>query len=413
MLDALAHGHRTFSQLLIALPGVYPSVVRAALSRLARTHTLPASLAHSWELPISSAHDPGTHSVVLPPPHPLDYDWRFSDAGVDVLLDACCSLAGRGDRIALLGTPSVLQAAGERQLPYRFALLEANPTSLAAFLPATPHVRVVPCDLTRDPLPALLAKVVVTDPPWYEEHIRSFLWAARRLCAPGGAILISLPPPGTRPAMAAEWERTLRWTMQLGLTLVRLAPGAITYQTPLFEHNALRAEGFSVVPPHWRRGDLAIFQCVQPCAAPRPPLPASKGLWDSITLGGTQIRLRQQHSMTFTDPSLRTLVDGDVLPSVSRRDPRRKRAAVWTTGNRIFACRGTHVLKCLAQAIRDEQTPRDGVSAMLGRPLHSHEARLVDKATQQVYRLVAHELRDMQDVQRSVRDEQPLSRHRC
>jgi hypothetical protein len=29
-------------------------------------------------------------------------------------------------------------------------------------------------------------------------------------------------------------------------------------------------------------------------------------------------------------------IDGDVLPSVSRRDPRRRLAHVWTSGNRVF-----------------------------------------------------------------------------
>src|SRR5712691_8552322 len=33
---------------------------------------------------------------------------------------------------------------------------------------------------------------------------------------------------------------------------------------------------------------------------------------------------------------LRSIVPGDVLSSISRRDPRRRKAAVWTSGNRLF-----------------------------------------------------------------------------
>jgi hypothetical protein len=31
-----------------------------------------------------------------------------------------------------------------------------------------------------------------------------------------------------------------------------------------------------------------------------------------------------------------SLIEGDILPTVSRRDPRRRLAQVWTSGNRIF-----------------------------------------------------------------------------
>jgi hypothetical protein len=31
-----------------------------------------------------------------------------------------------------------------------------------------------------------------------------------------------------------------------------------------------------------------------------------------------------------------SLIDGDILPTVSRRDPRRRAAQAWTSGNRIF-----------------------------------------------------------------------------
>ena len=38
-----------------------------------------------------------------------------------------------------------------------------------------------------------------------------------------------------------------------------------------------------------------------------------------------------------SDSLLQSVVNGDVLPTVRRADPRRQKVQVWTSGNRIFA----------------------------------------------------------------------------
>jgi hypothetical protein len=46
--------------------------------------------------------------------------------------------------------------------------------------------------------------------------------------------------------------------------------------------------------------------------------------------------IRGMGEARYDEASLISLVDGDILPTMSRRDRRRRAANVWTSGNRIF-----------------------------------------------------------------------------
>ena len=395
--DAVAHGHASLDRIIRALPGVYPSVVRDALRRVASQPPTAVDLKVLQETLWPQLAPPAPHVIALPVPHPLDYDWRFSEATVADLLNMSGSLAAPGAAIALLGTPSIMRAVIEVPRSYQFTLLEANAVMTTFLTQVAPAARIVRCDVGRDPLPDIAASVVIADPPWYEEHIRSFLWAACQLCHVGGSILMSVPPIGTRPGIAQEWERTQIWAEQLGLALVRLEPNALEYLTPQFERNALRADGLDTIRSTWRRGNLAIFIRQEKRDIPRPSLPSRDGLWDEVQAAGVRIRLRRRTCAGFADPSLVPIVPGQVLPSVSRRDPRRRHADVWTSGNRVFLCRGTPLLATIIHTVASGQSPVDGILAQIGRPLTALEQSLVTHATWQVKRLLACEQRDSQD----------------
>jgi hypothetical protein len=326
--DAMARGSTSFDQIIHALPGVYPATVRDALQRLASrsTPTVDLGVVQETLWPQRLSHP--SHAIRLPIPHPLDYDWRFSDATVAYLLDIARSLAEPGATVALLGTPSIMRAVIEEPHPYQFTLLEANAAMTACLAQAAPAAQIIQCDIGRNQLPDITAAVVIADPPWYEEHIRSFLWAACQLCRISGSILMSVPPIGARPGIAEEWERTIAWAERLGLALVRLEPKVLAYDMPPFERNALQADGLNMISSTWRRGNLALFTRQAKRFVPRPPLPASDGRWDEVQVADVRMRLRHRTLNGFADPSLIRLVPGHVLSSVSRRDPRRQQADV-------------------------------------------------------------------------------------
>jgi hypothetical protein len=250
-------------------------------------------------------------------------------------------------------------------------------------------------DLLREEMPELDASLVIADPPWYEEHMRAFLWAARKVIRRGGKIVMSFPPPGTRPGIEADLLAIFGWMHDLGCELEGIERGLLPYLSPPFERNALAADGLKGLPLTWRRGDLVTLRCADACTAARPAFPESRTHWMETTYAEVRLRIRQTGWTGFADPCLRPLVDGDVLPSVSRRDERRSSVDVWTSGNRVYRCRAPHILAVIATALADREPAIDRVRANLGRALTVDESRLVRLAAGQVEAVLALEQREI------------------
>lgn len=395
---AVTRGVTTFNSLVMSLPGVYPSVVLASLKRLAasgkfdgQNFEIMSGLSglgeiESWQPPRPRRRIP------LPVPHPLDYDWRFAESGVRYLLDACLTLTQPGETIALLGSPSVLRTAIEDSYPRRVVLLDSNAAAVDCFADTVPPGLAVRCDVTRDPLPQIEASAVIIDPPWYEEHMAAFMWAAAGLCRTGGHVLASIPPVGTRPGIDRDREALFDWARRLGLSLIRQEPAMLPYSSPPFEINALKAEGIRAILVEWRRGDLTVFRKDGREVPPQPAFPSTiEEVWAEGSLRGVRIRVKPHDSTKFKNPKLETIIDGDILPSASRRDERRSLADVWTSGNRVFACRGPHILRHVLCALVSGLSPEEAVARYLKRTLSDRERRLVCEAASQVIKLVERE----------------------
>lgn len=241
----------------------------------------------------------------------------------------------------------------------------------------------------------MTAQVVVIDPPWYPVHVRTFLWAASQICTVGGHVFLSAPPAGTRPGIKEEWEETLELAEGMGLRLKRSQPSALPYVSPPFERNALRAAGVSSYPAEWRRGDLAVFlrfgqasHHSLPLLYHSPPAPLSPcPEWAEESVEGVRIRMRSQEHFRG-DPRLVSLVTGDVLPSVSRRDERRPLAEVWTSGNRIFRCADTAILREVCRAVARNKAVAACVAGALRRTLTPEEVRQAEDAGEQLRQLI-------------------------
>ncbi len=393
VLEAIKSGVIGFGPLICALPGVYPSVVRNAIRRLARsrgilTEPLERTLTDlTIDGPLRQGH---STQLALPVPHPLDFDWRFAAAANERLLDEWANLARPSGCLVLLGAPSVALEALRRIPRIDVTALDKNSAVSKALRQTCPSARAILSDVMRDKLPALSeVAVVVADPPWYPEHLHSFLWAGSEICRVRGHLLVSLPPMGTRPGIAEERAKLLDFATELGLRLVRLDDAALPYLSPPFERNALRADGIAGVPVNWRRGDLAVFAKIRITHKARPLAPPFEARWHEAQVRGVRVRLRPQRDAAFGDPRLISLVAGDILPTVSRRDRRRRHADVWTAGNRIFKCRTTGILTTVMEALGARQPPVERVADALGRNLDADEANLVELAAEQVSNLIS------------------------
>jgi hypothetical protein len=229
---------------------------------------------------------------------------------------------------------------------------------------------------------------VVADPPWYESEVLGFLWAARQICEQDGVVLMSVPPEGTRPGVDAEWRNIVSWAKTLGLQVEDYRLGLLSYASPLFEQNAMIAGGVPPLNGAWRRGDLAAFRCAGACRGERPKV-RSRDVWEEHVIGDVRIRARRNGGLVgWSDPTLRRIAPSDVLPSVSRRDPRRDLVDVWTSGNRVFRCGGTAVLRRILDAIAGAEVAVAKVEYSVGRNLTAVEADKVEQVEEELRRMI-------------------------
>jgi hypothetical protein len=329
------------------------------------------------KLPVVRCPRSSEHPLVVP--HPLDFDWRFTRDTIDLIWQTVRELANLQTDVALLGTPSLAATVERWKELGSVTLHERNSTHYRSL---SDGITFACCDVLRDPITPAASGVVVADPPWYEAETIGFLWSASTLCRTGAHVLLSLPPVVTRLGVQEERERITAAAVGFGLEFLRLSEGVLRYSTPFFETNAMHAGG-ALVANDWRLGDLAVFRRTRGECGPRPIMDAEPA-WMERSVGQTRFKLQEATLTGFASPVLRSLVRGDVLSSVSRRDLRRNDATVWTSGNRIFGCDGTAVLATILDGIKAGEPPEITVGMQQRRALTRDERILVAVATQQV-----------------------------
>lgn len=397
--EAIARGVRSYTALLSELGDVYPSVMLAALRRLAAAGDLDSVAVERIHAnsrhpcPIGPVSTPSSH---LPVPHPLDFDWRFTEQALERLRNE--SRVVDAARLICLGAPSLYWHLKERTTR-TVHLLDANVASFNRYGGPAESNKRIQLDVLQSELPSIRAGAIVADPPWYSEHLRGFLWVARELCDEGGRVWISVPGVGTRPGIEQEIASLVTWANELGMRVAERSRGALPYRTPPFERNALRAEGIECVPTQWRRGDLLVFTVVADNACARP-IACSLELaeWEEVRLDQVRVRFRirgrTRAPHDLVDPRLRSIVPGDVLPSVSRRDPRRPLAQVWTSGNRVFGCDSPAIAYKVAESIIFGATVIKSIEHHLGRRLRAVEKACIEETDAQL-----RELREMEKLE--------------
>lgn len=296
----------------------------------------PTTLYELWKAEVERrglvSHLPVRHSQPnkrIPFCHPHDYDWRFTPDTAIQLVHRVASHLERPGCVAHIGTPSTFRAAVRLYPQHRHVLLDRNAAMTAAL---ADHVHeVITLDLGLHEIPTLNADAALLDPPWYVRDSLIFLSAASRGCRHSALIWLCQPTLATRPGIAEERAELLGELPQLGLELVDTFDYEVRYQMPHFEAMSLRlAAAELVVPPDWRRGDLYVLRKVGPASNIRAV--ACSEQWAEVHFGPVRIKLRA----TGGAEELTNLVPGDVLSTVSRRDPVRARIGFWTSGNRVY-----------------------------------------------------------------------------
>ena len=362
-----------FGALVRRLPGVYPADVALGLERLGLTIPMPPS-------------EPLT-APAGPIPHPADSDWRFDAETCETIPRIVDELHGRNARVTLIGCPSLFVPL-QTGAPRRTLLVEANPAWQQWFRAQSSSA---PHDLI-DLRPVADSDVVVADPPWYLPEYCYFLSIAGCVARPGACLLLAWPSKGTRPGLETEWSELLLVAEKMGWRYLSTRSRLLGYQTPWFEAQALIATGLPVLA-NWRRGDLAIFTRTNNASVEIAP-PSRH--WQEARHGRLELRaLVDRPFGPQVDPRLRSIVEGDVLPSVSRRHPARRHTHVWTAGNRVFSCARPDLLLELVATLADGLASAvSRIEDKLGRHLSSDERHWCGLAADQLVVLETTEARD-------------------
>ena len=208
---------RDFAALTEALPGIYPQDVLRALQ--AFCHREP-DLAAASQLLVASARDKAVVPISpsgllgLPPPHPLDFEWRFAPEALATFTDEIVALTPTGLRVALMGTPTLAVVPTPALEPYIVHYYGVDADSLVS-AGTLGHLHMVKsADLLQE-IPTLEPySTIVMDPPWYEDYMCRFYFAARALLV-GGQSLTAITGCGTR---ARHWPAN-REILELGRAL--------------------------------------------------------------------------------------------------------------------------------------------------------------------------------------------------
>jgi hypothetical protein len=394
--DSLATDHVSLGSLVRGLPAVDPTTVATVLRELAAGQGPGSETAR--KLIKASAMAPATTAptVERPLPHPLDFYWAFNPESTQALLDELATATQPGDLIAYLGAPNLFARAMERLADRDHVLLDRSVPRTDAL--SSRGGRTVRLDLLQDAIPYLGADAAVLDPPWYPGHMRGFLWAAARVSGDGATIMATLPPAGTRPRAKAEVAEVLRWAADHGLRMVRQQTGAVRYLSPPFELASHRAAGLGGIPIDWRSGDLVSFRREEASAKDRPTAPEEHGVWLPFIIEEIPIWVRERTAgaVRIDAPLLESMLAGDVLRSVSSRDPIRERIDVWTSLNRVWASPCPLVVQSVCRALAEKGNPVNAVEADLGRSASPPERKCVRRAVDDLTNVVARERREHQ-----------------
>lgn len=253
-----------------------------------------------------------------PDPHPLDYDWRFSDEAVDRIRE----LIPRDATTLAVGTPSIA----------RYLEREGRQVTLVDRQPFQGVRNQLPIDVyTASPLRQSFDFAVI-DPPWYPKALRYWLaWTAKAVRR-NGTILAVVWPTSTRPSAPEEYVELQQWISSWGALLMPNI--ALKYKIPLFEQVA-------GVHANQHKGSRSpgIGNLFEIHVDTRPELPLylrKPGYWSRFVLNDYQLALRFSGASRAERPLEKHPLANDwTWPFVSRRALGRTQIGLWSSENEV------------------------------------------------------------------------------
>lgn len=313
----------SFEHLCRRSRGAFPSVVREVMEEIVMETGI--------ERPPNETADCTTIDLDLHE-HPLDYAWSWSSSAVDCLV----SHVRQGEEpVCCLGTPTLYQRLrGTGVDAYLIDRNEEIRRELSEFDGERTLIR----DINEHPIIGdKKFGTVVMDPPWYLDHMHSWLKTALCNSSTGTVLLTTVFPELVRPSATRERKRLVSDLSEVGS--VRYTNDVLLYETPLFERETLVALGLPAMSC-WRPGEALRVDVMNPELPLDPPTPPEED-WRRVRVNEQIVAIRKNDGSGDEIAVSSPYPDGSyVLRSVSRRDVVRSRINFWTSANRVAILSG-------------------------------------------------------------------------
>jgi hypothetical protein len=316
----------SFTSLTALCDGAFPATVAEALRQL--SPKIPSAYERLAEAE-QSYHLRPFSDRRLPLPHPLDFEWRFSNASIDLLLRKLNSIAGARGKLLFVCAPAVALRAFDAKNPRRLIYASRMDDPVTASLMEVCGDRMEFVEV-RDDLSRVDAAAALVDPPWYDDIALPLVTQALRGLEEGGGLLIGVPDRFSGCSSARMLSSMAADARPFGLEGAYLLAGKLRYETPYFELNTLRSLGLHSVHPQWRTGQL-VFGRRTRNPVPTHSFPRDNN-WGEVRAGGWRARLRRRsgyHSLGCHPILL------NIRHSVSRFGTHSGSEECWTVGNRV------------------------------------------------------------------------------
>lgn len=253
-----------------------------------------------------------------PEPHPLDYDWRFTDESTVSI----CNLLPKYGIVLAVGAPSIARYLQSKQIPV--ILVDRQP-----FQGVKNHWRIEP---GSTPSSKEHFDIAVVDPPWYPAIFQRWVAWIANLTGVNGRIIASIWPEGTRPGDEHEFQDLIFWLSDWAD--VSVLDIEVHYERPLFEliaSQAAQAGPLSTSPGIGRLLSISVK-----AIPPLPPSEQNRFQWKRFVLNNYQLAVRMDNSS-----SAKSSIDRHpnachwIWPYVSNRAPRRTDIGAWSSHNEV------------------------------------------------------------------------------
>ena len=290
-----------------------------------------------------------------PEPHPLDFDWRFSQATID---EIACRIP-ENEPLLAVGAPSIARHFIRSSRMVR--LVDRQPFQGVANQKLT--------DIDENASLIEGFRTAFVDPPWYPEHVKTWVSWTARCVGIDGEIFASIWPENTRPAGEEEFRTIMAWLATWSDTSI--ADIVPRYNLPGFEERANRSSYTPELSFSPRKGRLLR---VKPHGVPSVvPLNRGNEEWLRFVINDYQLALRLRLGDTAL-PKITKVPRSEnwQWPYVSRRAPGRELIDIWSSKNEVAMCRGVEAIAAALKRVTRAKSNIEFEAAM------SPIARLLD-----------------------------------